>query len=66
MAASLEKHPNSNANKKSCPSQSELFRVEEGEQAHVCASLKMPAMKISKGMRVYVVEQPPSCGHGVK
>jgi hypothetical protein len=52
MAASLEKHPNSNANKKSCPSQSELSCVEEREKTHVCASLKMPAMKTSKGKRV--------------
>jgi hypothetical protein len=52
MAASLEKHPNSNTNKKSCPSWSELARVEEGEQTHICTSLKMPAMKTSKGMKV--------------
>jgi hypothetical protein len=52
MAASLEKHPNSNTNKKSYPSWSELSRVEEEEQTHVCASLEMPAMKTSKGMRV--------------
>jgi hypothetical protein len=52
MAASLEKHPNSNANKKICPSQSELSRVEEGEQTHVCAPLEMPAVKTSKETRV--------------
>jgi hypothetical protein len=52
MAASLEKHPNSNANKKSCPSLSELSRVEEGEQTHICASPEMPALKTSKGVRV--------------
>jgi hypothetical protein len=52
MAASSEKHPNFNANKKSHPSQSELFRVEKGEQTHVCTSLKMLAMKTSKGTRV--------------
>jgi hypothetical protein len=46
MAASLEKHPNSNANKK------ELSHVEEGEQTHICTSLEMPAMKTSKETRV--------------
>ncbi len=49
MAASPEKHPNSNANKKSCPSLSELSHVEKGEQTHVCTSLKMLAIKTSKG-----------------
>jgi hypothetical protein len=52
MAASPEKHPNSNANKKSCPSRSELSHVEKGEQTHVCGSLEMLAMKTSKGTRV--------------
>jgi hypothetical protein len=52
MAASSEKHPNSNANKKSYPSRSELSHFEKGEQIHVCTSLEMLVMKTSKGMRV--------------
>jgi hypothetical protein len=52
MAASPEKHPNSNANKKSCPYRSELSRVEKEEQTHVCTSLEMLAMKTLKGTRV--------------
>jgi hypothetical protein len=49
MAASLEKHPNSNTNKKSCSSRSELFRVEEGEQTHICASPKNACDEDLKG-----------------
>jgi hypothetical protein len=51
MAASPEKNPNSNANKKVAPP-GELSRVEKGEQTHVCGSLEMLAMKTSKGTRV--------------
>jgi hypothetical protein len=34
-----------NFHAKSCPLRSELSRVEEGEQTHVCAFPEMPAMK---------------------
>jgi hypothetical protein len=49
MAGSLEKHPNTNANKKSCPSQSEPSYVEEGEQPHICASTKYVCNEDLKG-----------------
>ncbi len=49
MAAYLEKHPNSNANKKSCPSWSELSHVEEGEQTYLCASPKNACNEVLKG-----------------
>jgi hypothetical protein len=49
-----------------CPSRSELSHVKKGEQTHVCTSLEMLLMITSKGTRVYVVEQPLSCGHGVQ